>query len=66
MALKTKLPVSTHFKILDGAQLVGTLRIVPKGILWNAAGKDGWMEIDMPAFVAFVDSNGTAAEDEKE
>ncbi len=66
MVLKTKLPASTHFKILDDNRLMGTMRVNPRKIFWNTAGRDSWLEIDMEALVTFMESNGTEVPDAEE
>jgi hypothetical protein len=66
MVLKTKMPTSTHFKIVDDARLVGTMRVSPRKIFWNSAGRDVWLEIDMEALVAFMEANGTEVAEAEE
>jgi hypothetical protein len=66
MVFKTKMPASIHFKILDDNRLVGTMRVSPRKIFWNTAGRDAWLEIDMEALVTYMESNGTEVPDVEE
>jgi hypothetical protein len=48
------------FKIMDGGEVVGHLRVQPHAVAWCAKGKHKWMKVTLEQFAKFAEETGKA------